>query len=214
MKVEFAALTLVLGLGLVAPAFADDAAVKEDPAKPEAVKEEAAKPAEEGAKPVEAAAPAAAKEEAKHGAAAVPSKETAPAKDAAPAKAAAPAKEMSACAKTYSPLVDSYAKAHADMDAWVKKVDADTSAASEKTAKMQAQIQENEAAITKAKIDKDDAKAKSLAKANKQIWADFNTAKKAQDKACAGFAKEAADHVKQNDDAINQALAAVKAAGK
>jgi hypothetical protein len=220
MRFVVAPFALVFGLLCLAPALAQDAPVKEEPkpaepANPEAAKTDEPKPAEEAApakdeaKPTEEAKP---KEEAK------PTEEVkpaaVPAKAAAPAKAEAPAKEMSACAKAFVPLADSYKKAYDDMNKWIAQVDAQTSAASEKTKKLQDQIQANETAITSAKLAKDDAKVKSLTKENKQLWTDFNEAKKAQDKSCSGFSKEVSDRVKQQNDAINKALADVKAQAK
>ena len=77
MKLESHALALILGLGLVAPALAQEEPKKEEPAKEEAAAPEAA------AEPTPAAA-----------AEATPAKE----------EAAAPVKELSGCAKSFSPL--------------------------------------------------------------------------------------------------------------
>ena len=189
MKIDFVSLSLVLGLGFVLPAVAQENPAKEEPAK----REEAVKP--------EAPKEEAVKEEA-----------AAPAIEALPV--AAPAKELSSCAKSFVPLADSYKKAYDDMEKWIAQIDAQTSAAGGKSMKLQEQIQQNETAITKAKFDKDDAKVKSLTKDNKQLWTDFNAAKKDQDKICGGFSKEASDRAKQNSDAINKALADLKAQGK
>lgn len=201
MKIESYALALILGLGLglVAPAFAQEEPKKEEPAK-----EEAAKPAEEAA-PEAAAEAAPAKEEA-----AKPAAKAAP--EAAPA--AAPAKELSSCAKSFVPLSDSYKKAYDDMQKWIAQIDTQTAAAGEKVQKLQAQITENETAATKAKLDGDGKKGKELAKENKQLWTDFNAAKKSEAATCSGFAKEAADRVKQNTDVANKALEALKAQTK
>ena len=197
MKVDIAAFALVFGLSYLAPALAQNDPAKEEPKPTEPAKPEAAK---DEAKPAEEAAPAAAKEAAK------------PAEDAKPVPP--PAKELSACAKAFVPLADSYKKAYDDMQKWIAQVDAQTSAAGDKTKKLQDQIQANETALTSAKLAKDDAKVKSLTKENKQLWTDFNEAKKAQDKSCSGFSKDVSDRVKQENDAINKALADVKAQAK
>ncbi len=181
MKLGLHALALILGLGLVAPAIAQEEPKKEEPAK------------EETAVPAVAAAPAAA---------------------LAPAAEAAPAKELSSCAKSFVPLADSYKSAYEDLQKWIGEIDAATAAANDKVQKLQAQIQQNETAMTQAKLDKDNAKAKDLQKQNKTLWDDFNAAKKGQSDACAKFAKDAPARVKQYTDATNKALDALKAQTK
>lgn len=186
---------LALVLALTAPAAA------EEPAPP--AKEE---PAKEAPAPAEPAAAAPAKEE--------PAKEAPVA--AAPA-AAAPAeapKELGACAKSLAPLADSYKKAYDDLQKWIASVDSQTTAADANIKKMQDQIQQNEAAITKAKIDGDDKKAKDLEKQNKTLWSDLNAAKKTQSTTCSGFTKEAEQRVKQYEADIEAKLKAFAAAAK
>lgn len=183
MKPGFYALALILGLGLMVPAVA-----QEEPAKEEPAKEEAAKPAEEAA-PVAPAAPA-------------------------PAPAPAPAKELSSCAKSYVQLADSYKAAYDDMQKWIGEIDKQTAAASDKAQKLQTQIQQNETAITQAKLDKDDSKAKSLQKENKKLWDEFNASKKELQTLCSGFAKQASERVKQYADASSKELEGVKSQAK
>jgi len=145
---------------------------------------------------------------------AAPAAETAPAAVPAPAAAPAPAKELSGCAKSFSPLADSYKSAYDDLQKWIGQIDTETAAAGDKVQKLQAQIHENESAITQAKLNKDNAKVKDLQKQNKQLWDDFNSAKKGQSDACAKFVKEAPQRVKQYSDATNKALDALKAQTK
>ena len=199
MKTGFYALALILGLGLMVPAVA-----QEEPAKEEPAKEEAAKPAAEAAPVAEPA-----KEEA-----AKPAAEAKPAAAPAPAPAPAPAKELSSCAKSYVPLADSYKAAHDDMQKWIGEVDKQTAAASDKAQTLQTQIQQNETAITQAKLDKDDSKAKSLQKENKKLWDEFNASKKELSTLCSGFAKQASERVKQYADAASKALEGVKSQSK
>lgn len=123
----------------------------------------------------------------------------------------APAKELSGCAKSVSPLADSYKSAYDDLQKWIGQIDTETAAAGDKVQKLQAQIQQNETATTQAKLDKDTSKVKDLQKSNKTLWSDFNAATKAQSDACAKFAKEAPQRVKQYTDATNKALDALKA---
>jgi hypothetical protein len=235
MKLGIYTVALIVGLGLAAPAIAQSEPAKDEPAKPageaapapEAPKEEAAKPAEaapaaeapeeEAAKPAEEAAPAA-KPAADTPAAAVPAVEAAPAAKpamdappaAAPTPAAVPAKELSSGAKPFVPLADSYKTAYDDMQKWIGQIDAQTAAVSDKAQKLQTQIQQNETAITQAKLDKNDSKAKSLQKENKKLWDDFNAAKKELSTISAGFTKEASSRVKQYADASAKALEGLK----
>jgi chromosome segregation ATPase len=197
MKLGLHALALILGFGLVAPALAQEETKKEEPAK-----EEAAAPTP-AAEPAPAAAPEA-----------TPAKDEAAAPAAAPAAAAAPAKELSGCAKSFSQLAESYKSAYDDLQKWIAQIDTATAAAGDKVQKLQAQIHENESAITQAKLNKDNAKAKDLQKENKKLWDDFNAAQKGQSDACAKFVKEAPQRVKQYSDATNKALDALKAQTK
>jgi chromosome segregation ATPase len=215
MKNGFLALALILGLGVATPVLSQTDPAPEEPAKQEPAKDEKAKPAEEAP----AAEPAKA-EEAKPAEEAPPAPEAAkeaeakPAAASAPAAAPAPAKELSSCAKSYVPLADSYKSAYDDMQKWIGQIDAKTSAASDKAQTLQTQIQQNETAITQAKLDKNDSKAKSLQKENKKLWDDFNAAKKELSTICAGFAKEASGRVKQYADASGRALEGLKSQGK
>lgn len=197
MKLGLHALALILGFGLVVPAVAQEEAKQEEPAKEAA----AAAPAEE-AKP--------AAEEAKPAAEAAPAAEAKPAAEAA----AAPAKELSGCAKSFVPLSDTYKSAYDDMQKWIAEIDTQTAAAGEKVVTLQAQIQANETAITQAKLNKDDSKAKSLQKENKKLWDDFNAAKKSQSDVCAKFVKDAPQRVKGYSDATSKALDALKSQSK
>ena len=151
-----------------------------------------------------------AKEEAKPAAEATPAAEAKPAAEAAPA----PAKELSGCAKAFVPLSDTYKSAYDDMQKWISQIDAQTSAASAEVEKAQAQIKENETAVTQAKLNNDDSKVKSLQKEGKKLWDDFNAAKKSQSDTCAKFAKDAPQKVKQYADATSKALDALKAQTK
>jgi uncharacterized protein involved in exopolysaccharide biosynthesis len=145
-----------------------------------------------------------------------PAKEEAakPAEAAAAPAAAEPAKELSACAKSFVPLSDSYKAAYDDMQKWIGQIDTQTAAASDKVTKLQAQIQENETAVTQAKLANDSSKVKDLNKQGKQLWDDFNKAKKDLADACKNFTKDAADRVKQYSDATNKALDAMKSQSK
>jgi len=189
MKLGLHALALILGLGLVAPALAQEDSKKEEPAK-----EAAAAPAAE-------AVPAAAAE-------------ATPAKEEPAAPAAAPPKELSSCAKTFVPLSDSYKNAYEDMQKWINQIDTQTAAAADKVAKLQTQFEQNQAGITQAKLANDSAKAKDLDKASKKIWDDLTTAKKDLSGICGKFAKDAQDKVKQYTDATNKALDTLKAQTK
>jgi hypothetical protein len=203
MKLGFHALALILGLGLVAPALA-----QEEPKKEEPVKEETPAPAAAAeAAPAKEAEPA--KEEP-----AKPAAAAAPAAAAEPAAAAAPAKELSGCAKAFVPLADTYKSAYDDMQKWIAQIDTETAAAGAQVQKAQAAVQANETATTQAKLANDSAKTKELQKENKKLWDVLNAAKKSQSDACAKFVKEAPQRVKQYTDVTNKALDALKSQAK
>jgi hypothetical protein len=196
MKLGIHALAVILGLGLglAAPSFAQEEPKKEEPKKEEPAKEEAGKQApaeEEGTKPE-------------------PAKE-APAK---PAAAPPAAKELSSCAKSFAPLGDTYKSAYDDMQKWIGEIDAQTAPVNDKIQKLQAQIQQNDTAITQAKASKENAKAKDLQKQNKKLSEELNAAKKELSETCGKFSKEASSRVKQYTDATNKALDALKSQAK
>jgi len=220
MKFRIPVLALTLGLGLALPAVAqEDPAktppAKEEPAKAEPAKEEPAKAEPEAAPAVEAEKPAADAAAAPAAAAAPPAAEAAK-PNAEAAKPAAPpaAKELTACAKSFQPLADSYKKAYEDMQNWIKQIDAQTSAANDNVMKLQAQIKDNDAASAKAKAAGENSKVKEIDKQNKQLKSQLTAANKTLASTCSGFGKEASDHTKQNEAAIEKALADVKAATK
>lgn len=188
----FRAYVLALALCLAVPALAQDSPAKEEPAAPETAKPEEpakAEPAkDETAKPAEAA-------------------------PAAEAKPVAP-KEVSACAKSFEPLADSYKKAYDDMQTWIAQIDSQTAATSDTVSKLQAQIKENETAAATAKAGGDNAKAKDLTKQNKALTTQLNDAKKSLSNARSGFVKEAPGRVKQYETAIEKALDDLKAQTK
>lgn len=116
-------------------------------------------------------------------------------KPEAPAKPAAK-KEPSAGAKALTPLAESYKKAYEELQMWIDQIDQQTSDVNARIAKAQDEIQKNEGAITKAKLDGDDKAGRELAKQNKQLWADLASAKKERSALFKGFAVEAAQKVK------------------
>jgi hypothetical protein len=211
MRFRTGVLAPVLVLGLAFTSLAQEPP-KEEPPKETPPAEAPAKEAPPAEAPVKEVSPAEA-----------PAKDAVPAPEvakpaaaaAAPAVAAKPAapaasKEVSACAQSLQPLADSYKAAYEDMQKWIAEVDAQTSAANQGVAKLQAEVQANEDAATKAKLAGDNAKVKDLAKQNKQLWSQLEAAKKSAAVACAPVSKQAADRVKQYEAATAQALAKTK----
>jgi hypothetical protein len=181
MRVVAHLLAIALCLGLAVPAVAQEA--------PPPVKEEPAKPA-------------------------APVAET-PAKEAPPAPAAKAAPEAPAehsfCAKALVPLAESYKKAYDDLQKWIAEIDSKYAAVADKVLGIQKQIQANETAITKAKLDGDGTKEKELTKANKQLWTDLEDAKKNQSEACGDLCKQASKRVEQYSNDIESKLDQCKA---
>jgi hypothetical protein len=129
---------------------------------------------------------------------------------APPAAAAEPAKELSGCAKSFVPFADTYKAAYDDLQKWIAQIDTATAATGQKVTALQAQVKENETALTQAKMGNDDSKIKSLQKENTKLWDDLRKAQKAQSDACAKFVKEAPQRAKQYTDATNKALDTLK----
>jgi len=216
MRFRIHVLAITLGLCLAVPAAAQQDPAKEEPAKQEPAKEEPAKaepakaepeaaPAAEAEKPAEAAAPAATE-------AAKPA--AAPAAEVAKPAAPPAAKELTACAKSFQPLADSYKQIYDDMQKWIAQIDAQTSASNDNVMRLQAQIKDNDAASAKAKAAGDNAKVKEIDKQNKQLKSQLTAANKTLSSTCSSFGKEASDRTKQNEATIEKALADVKAATK
>jgi hypothetical protein len=195
-------LVLMLAVAAAGPAFAQEDPKKETPEA--AAPEKAAEPAAD-AKPAE---PEAAKKEAEPAAAAAPAA-------AVPAAAAAEApKPLSAAAKSFSPLANTYKGAYDDMQKWMETVSAQTAASDEKITKLQKQISDNEAAITQAKLAGDDKKVKSLTSENKKLSSEASSAMKGLNSAKADFVKQAEQRVKQYQSASDAALTQVKNSSK
>ena len=227
MKTRIGILAFLIVFGLAFVAVAQE--TKEEPAKEPAKNEEVAKPATPPAEapatapaaaPVAAptAVPAAAPVVAPAAAPAAAPTATAPASVPAAVPAAAPKPvappPLSPCAQSLQPLAESYKKSYDDMQKWIAQVNTETSAASEKVQKLQAQIKANEEAIAKAKAGDDSSKAKEITKQNKGLSKDLEAAKKAETAASDPVAKMAADRVKQYEADADKALADLKARSK
>ena len=181
----------------------------EAPAKAEA-ESPPAKPAPKAAPKPEAKAEAPAKTE--------PAAEAPAAKPAPkPETAQKPAKELNASAKIFVPLADNYKKAYDELQLWILSIDAQTAAVSAQISRIQDDIQKNEAAITKLKIQgggESSEEGRQLAKDNKQLWADLSAARKERSALSKGFAKEAIQRAKSYQMEIIEKLEDIKAQAK
>lgn len=140
-----------------------------------------------------------------------PAKKETPAPAAAPV--AAPAK-LTGCADCVKPLVEGYKGILTDLEKWIAEVNTQTAAAEETVQKLNQQIKENEAAITKLKLeDGKDAKnrAKELSRENKRLWGELEAARKAKAALCKQFSREASQKVRQYNTDISENLKAVQA---
>jgi uncharacterized phage infection (PIP) family protein YhgE len=133
--------------------------------------------------------------------------------EAAP-KAPEAAKELTPCAKSLTPLAESYKKAYDGMQKWIAQVDDKTSAVNAKIDKLQEQIQQNEASITKLKLEggkQAAARGRELDKENKRLWTALSAARKEKSALCSGFSRDTAAMVKLNSADINEKLQGSKA---
>lgn len=128
---------------------------------------------------------------------------TAPAKAEAGAPAQPAKKEearksepQTACAQALVPLGEVYRDAYIEMRKFIDDVDVQTKAADERVAKLEKQIQDDESAMTKAKLDGDGAKEEELSHQDKQLWKDLKAAKKERASLCSGFARDAKQKVR------------------
>lgn len=136
-------------------------------------------------------------------------------KPEAPAAKAEPAKELNPGAKIFVPLADNYKKASDELQAWILHIDAEISGVSGRISRIQADIEKNEAAITKLKLDGDrSGEGKNLAKTNKELWADLSAARKERADLSKGFAREAIQRAKSYQLEIIEKLEAIKAQAK
>jgi len=190
------------------PAAPAERSVKEKPAEASAETAEAAQPEQAPAKQGEA--PQAAVKPAE-----------APAKPAeAPAKPAEasvsrkePAKELSSCAQPLVPLAEAYREAYESMQRWIREASDQTAAADERVKRLQAQIQDNEAVITKLKFEdtkENRARIKDLAKDNKQLWKDLDAARREKAALCRALSKTAGQKVRELSDAVRERLKEVQ----
>lgn len=123
-------------------------------------------------------------------------------------------KELTPCAKTLVPLADSYKKAYEELEKWIGDVDAQTAAATTKIEKIQEQIEKNESAITKLRLQgtrASSAKGRDLATNNKLLWSELSATRKESSALCAGFAREAVQKARHYQSDVAAKLEGVKA---
>ena len=111
-----------------------------------------------------------------------------------------PGADGKGCAGAYKKVTDGFVEGTKAWDAWVAQAASQVDAAADKVAKAEDAIKDNEAAITKLKLERSkDAKLKlaELNKANKQLWKDHETASREQDVLCKGFSKAASMKLKE-----------------
>lgn len=128
-----------------------------------------------------------------------------------------PAKELTPCAKAFVPLADNYKKAYDELQIWIRHIDAQTAGASAAISRIQGEIEKNEAAITKLKIEggsESSEKGRELAKDNKKLWADLSASRKERAALCEGFTREAIQRAKRYQVEIIETLEGIKAQTK
>ncbi|HAM36132.1 MAG TPA: hypothetical protein DEB40_02620 [Elusimicrobia bacterium] len=182
--------------------------------------EAAAKPAEAAVKTPEAVAKPAESPVKSPEAAAQPAQPQvqpaeAPAKpvEIAPAAKKEPEKALATCAQHLTPLADGYRQAYERMRQWMREISDRTTAADEKVKSIQTKIQDNEATITKLKVEAPKAnksRIKDLSRDNKQLWKDLEAAKKETVALRRSVSKTLNQKVKETSDEIKGRLAEVQ----
>lgn len=127
-----------------------------------------------------------------------------------------PAADTVGCVKAYKTLADGYLEAYKAVDRWLAGISSEMKGAADRIADMEAKVAESEGAVTKLKLDRSkDAKLKlkDLDITNKKLWVELEAARKDEETRCKGFAREAAQKVKDiNLDITARLAAAGKAA--
>lgn len=121
------------------------------------------------------------------------------------------------CTKAYRALADGYLEAYKAMDSWLAQAASEASAQTEHVAKLEQVVRENEAQMTGLKLDRSKEaklKLKELDKANKQAWKELEDARKTEAALCKGFARSAAQRVKELNAGLAQKLADAQKAGQ
>jgi hypothetical protein len=121
------------------------------------------------------------------------------------------------CTKAYRALADGYLEAYKTMDSWLAQAASEASAQTEHVAKLEQVVRDNEAAMTGLKLDRSKEaklKLKELDKANKQAWKELEDARKTEATLCKGFARSAAQKVKELTAGLAQKLADAQKAGQ
>ncbi len=121
------------------------------------------------------------------------------------------------CTKAYRALADAYLDAYKSLDAWLAQASSEASAQTDHVAKLEQGVRDNEAAMTGLKLDRSkEAKArlKELDKANKQAWKELEDARRTEATLCKGFARSAAQKVKELNAGLAQTLAQAQKAGQ
>ncbi|MFA5138831.1 MAG: hypothetical protein WC728_06305 [Elusimicrobiota bacterium] len=124
---------------------------------------------------------------------------------------------LSGCAQSLQAVTDAYKAAYEGFQKWTEDSSARVSGLQAKSEEMRGKIQENEAAITKLKLDGSKAakaKLKELEKENKGLWKSNEGIEKQKKALCGEISKATAQKVKEFNKGIGDALSSAQAGMK
>ena len=144
------------------------------------------------------------------GAPAVPGPEP---KDACPEPAKPEERKLEGCSASFQTLADGYREAHERMQKWVYEASDQAAAVAKREAVLQEKIQQNEAAMTRLKLEwskEAKAKLKELARENKELWRELEGVRKERKVLCRGLYTAAEQKVKELSAQMKERLGKVE----
>lgn len=128
-------------------------------------------------------------------------------------KEKAPAKEYAGCVARFKTLADGYREAGAAIERWMEEASTQAGELESRERKLQQQIQDNEAATTKAKLEASKAakaRLKELSAENKGLWRELEGVRSERTKLCRELARTAAQKLKELSADIQSRLSRAK----
>jgi len=123
-------------------------------------------------------------------------------------------KPLSSSAQQLAPLAESYRQAYEAVQRWMRNVSDQSAIADGKIRQIQGKITENEASITRLKLEsarENKSRISDLNKQNKELWKELEAAKRDKAEFCSSLSKTAAQKVREFSDDIKAKLKAVQA---
>ncbi len=134
-------------------------------------------------------------------------------KEACPEPAKPEERKLEGCSARFQTLADGYREAHESMRKWVYEASDQAAAVARRESVLQEKIQQNEAAMTRLKLEwskEAKAKLKELARENKELWRELEGVRKERKVLCRALYTAAEQKVKELSAQMKERLSKVE----